>query len=44
MKKQMTIDDIKEPISVDESRTLELKNSTDDLKNGYAFCVYISKY
>lgn len=38
----MTIDDIKALIVADESRTLELKKTTGELKDGYALsvCVY----
>ena len=41
MKEDMTIDDIKNLVSADESRTLELKKTTGELKDGmhsaYAF-------
>lgn len=33
----MTIDDIRTLIAADESRTLELKKSTGELKRRYAF-------
>ena len=36
MKEDMTIDDIKNLVSADESRTLELKKTTGELKDGRA--------
>lgn len=37
----MTIDDIKVLIAADESRTLELKKTTGELKDGmYSACVF----
>lgn len=39
---EITIDDIKALIAAGESRTLELKKTTGELKDGYALgvCVY----
>lgn len=38
---EMTIDDIKALIAADESRTLELKKSTGELKDGmHSTCVF----
>ena len=39
----MTIDDIKALIEADESRTLELKKSTGELKDGiHAACAFLN--
>ncbi len=39
----MTIDDIKALIAADESRTLELKKSTGELKDGrHAACAFLN--
>ena len=38
---EMTINDIKTLIAADESRTLELKKTTGELKDGYALGVYV---
>lgn len=40
---KMTIDDIKVLIASDESRTLELKKTTGELKDGmYAACAFLN--
>ena len=39
----MTIDDIKKLVSSDESRTLELKKSTGELKDGmHSACAFLN--
>ncbi len=39
----MTIDDIKTLVAADESRTLELKKSTGELKNGmHSACAFLN--
>lgn len=39
----MTIDDIKNLVSADESRTLELKKSTGELKDGmHSACAFLN--
>ena len=40
----MTIDDVKASIASDESRTLELKKSTGELKRRYACGVRVPEY
>ena len=41
----MTIEDIKALIEADESRTLELKKSTGELKDGmHAACAFLNTY
>ena len=40
---EMTIDDIKALIAADESRTLELKKTTGDLKDGmHSACAFLN--
>ncbi|MCQ1546083.1 MULTISPECIES: AlbA family DNA-binding domain-containing protein [Bacteroides] len=39
----MTIDDIKKLVSADESRTLELKKTTGELKDGmHSACAFLN--
>ena len=40
----MTIDEIRALVVADESRTLELKKSTGELKDGMALGVCVSEY
>ena len=43
MKEDMTIDDIKNLVSADESRTLELKKTTGELKDGmHSACAFLN--
>lgn len=40
---EMTLDDLKALIAADESRTIELKKSTGDLKDGmHSACAFIN--